>query len=190
MIETKQDLVEYIKADRSMQPYPKSLMKRLFGKEAEIVRWKTCLRKCEYHCNKRNLFHRIAYFVYLIKLRKYENKYCSEIPINVFGKGLLIWHPERIIVNPHAKIGEFCSISSGVVVAQAHEECPIIGSHVELMIDCKVLGGISVADYVRIGASALVLKDVDEPNVTLGGVPAKKISNKGAKETPVHPIHR
>lgn len=130
----------------------------------------------------------IAYLIYHAKCKKYEMKYCSEVPINVFGKGLLIWHPQRIIINQHAKVGEFCSISSGVVVAQAHEECPVIGDYVELMIDCKVLGGIRVADYVRVGAGALVLKDCDDSDVTLGGVPARKISDRGARETPVNPI--
>lgn len=189
MIKTKQDLIEYINADMSRQPYPKSLVKRLFGRSGKIVRWKVCLRKCKYHYNNRNsIRHTIAYLMYLARIRKYENKYCSEIPINVFGKGLLIWHPEIIIINENAIIGEYCSISSGVVVAQAHDEYPVIGDYVELMIDCKVLGGIRVADYVRVGAGALVLKNVNDSDVTLGGVPARKISDKGAKETPVCPV--
>ena len=67
--------------------------------------------------------------------------FCSEIPINVFGKGLLIWHPGRIIVNPESTVGDYCSLSSGVVIAQAHGRCPVVGHHVEFMIDSKVLGG-------------------------------------------------
>ena len=81
-------------------------------------------------------------------------------------------------------MGNWCSLSSGVVIAQAHNECPIIGDCVELMIDSKVLGGISVADYCRIGANALVLKSIKEPNTTWAGVPARKITNRGTRETP------
>ena len=84
--------------------------------------------------------NRLAYFVYLFMLKRYDRRFCSEIPINVFGKGLLIWHPERIIINPESKVGDYCALSSGVVIAQAHGECPTIGNHVELMIDSKVLG--------------------------------------------------
>ena len=79
-------------------------------------------------------------------------------------------------------------LSSGVVIAQAHDQCPIIGNHVELMIDSKVLGDINVADHTRVGANALVLKDISEPNTTWAGVPAHKISDRGTIETPAIPV--
>ena len=50
----------------------------------------------------------------------------SEIPINTFGKGLKIWHAERIIVNSDARVGEWCSLSSGVVIAQAHDNVQLL----------------------------------------------------------------
>ena len=53
------------------------------------------------------------------------------------------------------------------------------------MIDSKVLGGGRVADYVRIGANALVLKPIEEENTTWAGVPARKINDRGTIETPV-----
>lgn len=61
-----------------------------------------------------------------------------------------------------------------------------MGHHVEFMIDSKVffLGGGRVADYVRIGANALVLKPIEEENTTWAGVPARKINDRGAIETP------
>lgn len=52
------------------------------------------------------------------------------------------------------------------------------------MIDSKVLGGCRVADYVRIGANALVLKPIEEENTTWAGVPARKINDRGTIETP------
>lgn len=143
MIESRQDLAEYIREDRRMQPYSSSLPARLFSTNSEIVRWKTTLRKCEYHHNAKSarLFHKIAYLMCQYRLEKYNRRFCSELRINVFGKGLIIWHPERIIVNSDARVGDYCSLSSGVVIAQAHGHCPIIGNRVELMIDSKVLGG-------------------------------------------------
>lgn len=59
-----------------------------------------------------------------------------------------------------------------------------MGHHVEFMIDSKVLGGCRVADYVRIGANALVLKPIEGENTTWAGVPARKINDRGAIETP------
>ena len=111
--------------------------------------------------------------------------FCSEINPNVFGKGLIIWHPERIITNVDARVGDYCSISSGVVIAQAHDRNPRIGNNVEFMIDSKALGGITIADHVRIGANTMVIKDIVEPNTTWGGSPAHKISNKGTIDVPV-----
>lgn len=186
MINSKKTLLEYLTADRLIQPEPKNPLKRLFG--AQVVRLKTHLRKAEYHHNVGGGWHWIAYYWHLLRLKKLSSRFCSEVPINVFGKGLVIWHPERIIVNPQSKIGDYCSISSGVVIAQAHDQCPVIGAHVELMIDSKVLGGINVADHTRIGANALVLKDISEPNTTWVGVPAHKISDCGTIETPAIPV--
>ena len=177
VIKTKSDLHEYIKEDASMQPASSSILHRFFG--GKVTKMKIHLRKAEYYYNNPSLLHKILYMFHYVRLRKMASSFCSEIPINVFGKGLVIWHPERIIVNPQARVGEYCSVSSGVVIAQAHDENPVIGDHVELMIDAKVLGGISVADYVRIGAGALVIKDIEEPNTTWAGLPAKKISDKG-----------
>lgn len=183
VIRTKADLREYIEADARVQPASTNVLHRIFG--GKITKMKVHLRKAEYYHNNPNPLHKILYAFHYVRLRRMTASFCSEIPINVFGKGLVIWHPGRIIVNPHARVGEYCSISSGVVIAQAHNENPVIGDHVELMIDAKVLGGISVADYVRIGASALVLKNIDEPNTTWAGIPAKKISNQGGIDSPV-----
>ncbi|RHH03416.1 hypothetical protein [Bifidobacterium pseudocatenulatum] len=185
MIVTKSDLREYIQEDQRMQPWPSNPLKRIIGAGGAMVRWKVYLRKCDYHHNvSQNLYHKLAYVWYLFFLKKYERRFCSEIPINVFGKGLLIWHPGRIIVNPESTVGDYCSLSSGVVIAQAHGRCPVVGHHVEFMIDSKVLGGCRVADYVRIGANALVLKPIEEENTTWAGVPARKINDRGAIETP------
>lgn len=187
MIVTKSELREYIREDQRMQPWPSNPLKRIRGAGGAMVRWKVYLRKCEYHHNvSQNLYHKLAYVWYLFFLKKYERRFCSEIPINVFGKGLLIWHPERIIVNPESTVGDYRSLSSGVVIAQAHGRCPAVSHHVEFMIDSKVLGG-RVADYVRIGANALVLKPIEEENTTWAGVPARKINDRGTIETPIVP---
>jgi len=42
-------------------------------------------------------------------------------------------------------------------------------------------GKIMVANGVAIGANSVVNKSIDEPNVTVAGVPAKKVSNSGSK---------
>lgn len=41
----------------------------------------------------------------------------------------------------------------------------------------KVIGQVFVADNVAIAANAVVIRDIDEPGTTWGGIPAKKISD-------------
>ena len=184
MIQNKNDYHEYMKADLSVQPASANLLKRLFLDDS--VRIKKYLRESEYYLNvRKDLVGRIAYRYNLFRLRHLTRFYNSEIPLNVLGKGVIIWHPQRIIINGNAKVGSFCSLSSGVVIAQAHDQSPEIGDYVELMIDSKVLGGIRVADHVRIGANALVPKDIVYSDTTWGGVPAHQINSVGTVETPV-----
>ncbi|MGR4802396.1 hypothetical protein RG276_07985 [Bifidobacterium adolescentis] len=188
MINTKAELRSYIREDLRVQPLPKGVVKRLFG--GHIAKMKIHLRKAEFYFNNKDyLWNKIFYYYHLIFVKRFCKTYCSEIPINVFGKGLIIWHPERIIINPDARIGDYCSLSSGVVIAQSHNQSPSIGNYVELMIDSKVLGGIHVADHVRIGADALVLKEIKEANTTWAGIPARKINDRGTIQEPV-PIAR
>lgn len=184
MIQNKKEYFEYMQADLSVQPASDCLLKRLFSDD--VVRMKKYLRKSEYYHNvRRDFIGRVAYLYNLFRLRHLTRFYNSEIPLNVMGKGVVIWHPQRIIINGNARIGSFCSLSSGVVVAQAHDHSPVIGDYVELMIDSKVLGGVKVADHVRIGANALVLKDIDSPDTTWAGVSACQINSVGTIETPV-----
>ena len=58
MINSKKTLLEYLTADRLIQPEPKNPLKRLFG--AQVVRLKTHLRKAEYHHNVGGGWHWIA----------------------------------------------------------------------------------------------------------------------------------
>ena len=184
MIRTKEDLKEYLAADYKAQTPEKSWMKRHRNK---VFRMKVLLRKSEYHLNNQehSFYHKLMYKWYWHRCSRIQMLFCSEINPNVFGKGLIIWHPERIITNVDARVGDYCSISSGVVIAQAHDRNPRIGNNVEFMIDSKALGGITIADHVRIGANTMVIKDIVEPNTTWRGSPAHKISNKGTIDVPV-----
>lgn len=184
MIQTKQDLEEYLSADRMVQPPAKSWLRR---HRDLVFRMKVFLRKSEYHLNncKGSIYHKVMYAWYWRRCMRIQRIFCSEINPNVFGKGLIIWHPERIITNVNARVGDYCSISSGVVIAHAHNMNPIIGNYVEFMIDSKVLGGIKIADHVRLGANTMAIKDITESNTTWGGSPAYKISDKGTCDTPV-----
>jgi serine O-acetyltransferase len=56
---------------------------------------------------------------------------------------------------------------------------PTIGDNVYIGPGAKIFGKITIGNNVAIGANAVVNSDV--PSIcTFGGIPAKKISNKGS----------
>jgi serine O-acetyltransferase len=45
-----------------------------------------------------------------------------------------------------------------------------------------IVGAITIADGISIGANSYVNKSFSEPNITIAGCPAKKISNKSSED--------
>lgn len=99
----------------------------------------------------------------------------ADIPLNaVLGGGLLIPHPNGIVINPHATIGVNCLIMQGVTIGSnrnAHG-APTIGNHVDIGPGARILGPVTIGDFAVIGANAVVLIDVPPRGVALG-VPAR-----------------
>jgi serine O-acetyltransferase len=47
---------------------------------------------------------------------------------------------------------------------------------VDIGQNAQILGGIRIADHVRIGAGAVVVKDILTPGVTVVGIPGRIVS--------------
>lgn len=91
------------------------------------------------------------------------------------GGGLYIAHPIGTTLAPE-RIGDNCSVIAAVTVGMRNEHAfPIIGDRVFLGAGCRVLGDIKVGNDVRVGANAVVLKDVTA-DTSVVGVPAKPLS--------------
>ena len=75
------------------------------------------LRHVEYYQNNSGrVIFKVFMLWWLRKLRKYSHITGFQIPPNVCGKGLTIWHWGPIIINPAAKIGENCTLYPGVLI--------------------------------------------------------------------------
>jgi serine O-acetyltransferase len=99
-----------------------------------------------------------------------------------FGRGLKIYHYGSIIVNPKAKIGTNCTIHGNCCIGSKGsfpDYSPVIGNNVDIGQNAQILGGITIADGVKIGAGAVVTKSILEPTVTVVGIPAKILNIKG-----------
>ncbi|MFD2966831.1 serine O-acetyltransferase [Sphingobacterium bambusae] len=98
------------------------------------------------------------------------------IPAGCFGSGLKIYHYGSILINPKTRIGKNCNIHGNCCLGSKGiypDDSPVIGDNVDIGQGAQVLGGITIADGVKIGAGAIVTKSILEPNVTVVGIPAR-----------------
>ncbi len=99
----------------------------------------------------------------------------ADIPLGSrIGGGLLIPHPNGIVLHPEAEIGPNCLIFQQVTIGMGKGGVPRIGGHVDIGAGAKVIGRVTVGDHALIGANAVVLTDVP-PHATAVGNPARII---------------
>lgn len=179
MIQTIKDLLFYLNSDKFSLGIQRPLPK-LFGDE--IWKFQRSLRRLEYYCNNRptcyclEILERYRYHCLSIKLG-------FSIPINIFGPGLAIVHYGTIVVSDGAKIGANCRIHEGVTIGATNgsNEAAIIGDNVFIGSGAKIIGKVRISDNVAIAANAVVVNDViSENGCTVGGIPAKVISNNSS----------
>lgn len=131
------------------------------------------------------IFHRIGHFLYkhklyfLARLVSQISRFLTGIEIHPgakIGRRLFIDHGMGIVIGETATIGNDCIIYHGVTLGgtgkDKNKRHPDIGNNVIIGCGSKILGPIKINDNVKIGANAVVLKDVDAGE-TVVGVPAK-----------------
>lgn len=85
----------------------------------------------------------------------------ADIPINSsIGGGLLLPHPNGVVIHPNARIGVNCLIFQQVTIGATQHGVPTIGGHVDIGAGAKLIGPITVGDHARIGANAVVRENV------------------------------
>lgn len=99
----------------------------------------------------------------------------AEIPLGTnIGGGLIILHPNGIVIHPEAVVGPNCLIFQQVTLGVTNGGAPKIGGHVDVGAGAKILGDVTIGDHAKIGANAVVLDDVPA-YATAAGVPARII---------------
>ena len=180
MIENKKDYKEYIRLD-ALASRRENIKPSILGDE--VWKYQYLMRRREYEANCLRGVKRLLLLPLIIvdkfRLHRLSLLLNFTIPLNSIGPGFSIAHPGTIVINPDARIGKNCRIQTGVTIGSTNgsEKAPIIGDNVFLGDGCKLIGNITIADDVAIGANAVVVKSINEPGTTWGGVPAKKISD-------------
>ena len=181
MIKSKEDYKYYLQCDKKALRLDD---KKIFIPYVHTIYfYQRLMRRTEYYlnCKKGPLGKIYSLFLKMLYLRK-SQKLGFSIGLNVFGPGLSLVHYGQIVVNENVVAGRNCRIHEGVTIGatNGNPKAPVLGDNVFIASGAKVIGNIRIADNVAIGANAVVVKDVLEPGVTVGGVPARKISNHGS----------
>lgn len=99
----------------------------------------------------------------------------ADIPLNCkLGGGLLLPHPNGIVIHPDADIGPNCLLFQQVTIGDAAGGVPTLEGHVDVGAGAKIIGRVTVGKHTKIGANAVVVTDVPS-GATAVGVPARII---------------
>ena len=91
------------------------------------------------------------------------------VPLNLqVGGGLMLPHPQGIVINHAAVIGPNCLIFHQVTIGSNGRGVPVIGGHVDIGAGARIIGPVRVGDHARIGANAVVTRDVPAGAVVVG----------------------
>lgn len=103
----------------------------------------------------------------------------ADIPLRCnIGGGLLLPHPNGIVIHPEAHIGPNCLIFQQVTLGiRGRDGAPVVGGHVDIGAGAKVLGAVRLGDHARIGANAVVLHDVPA-GADAVGIPARILNKR------------
>lgn len=140
-------------------------------------------------------WHRYANFLYRIKLKLLARitsqfaKFLTGIEIHPAAKiagGVFIDHGTGVVIGETAEIEEGVVIYQGVTLGGTGKETgkrhPTVKRGCVISAGAKVLGGFTVGEYAKIGAGAVVLKEVP-PYATVVGVPGRVVRINGEKIT-------
>lgn len=137
--------------------------------------------------------HRIAHWFYkknfttIARFISQISRFFTGIEIHPgakIGKRFFIDHGMGVVIGETCEIGDDVVIYQGVTLGGTGKEQgkrhPTIGSNVVIASGAKVLGSFTVGDNSRIGANAVVLKEVP-PNSTVVGIPGRVVKQDGVR---------
>ncbi|MDI9413563.1 MAG: serine O-acetyltransferase [Bacillota bacterium] len=138
------------------------------------------------------IYHRVAHKQYkkgrilLARLISQRARKVTGIEIHpgaILGENLFIDHGMGVVIGETAEVGNNVTIFHGVTLGGIggnpdEKRHPTVEDNVIIGTGAKVLGPITIGKGAKIGANAVVLKDV-RPHTTVVGIPAKEVENKG-----------
>lgn len=141
-------------------------------------------------------FHRICHFLWMIKLKllaRFLSNFSRILtsieihPAASIGEGFFIDHGAGLVIGETSKIGKNVTIYQQATLGGISPSIdsasqrnlkrhPTVGDNVIIGSGAQILGPIYIGNDSRIGANAVVLRDVPD-NMTYVGVPARKLES-------------
>jgi serine O-acetyltransferase len=148
-------------------------------------------------------FHKVAHFFYLAKFHllariiSQTSRFFTGIEIHPkakIGKNLFIDHGMGVVIGETSEIGDNVTIYHMVTLggiapsidSNSQREVkrhPTLKDNVVVGSGAQILGPVTIGENSKIGANAVVTKDV-EPNAIMVGIPAKNIGVADKKFKP------
>jgi len=134
-----------------------------------------------------NFFFRI-HFKLLARIISQQAKFFTGIEIHPAAKiagGIFIDHGAGVVIGETAVVEKGCVIYQCVTLGgtgkdKGAKRHPTVRQGCIISSGAKVLGGITVGEFSKIGAGAVVLKDVP-PHATVVGIPGRIVRINGEK---------
>ena len=97
-----------------------------------------------------------------------------------FGPGLIILHSNGIVINSNVRAGSNLTLEHQVTIGAEKGLSPILGDNVFIGAGAKIIGAVYVGSDVKIGANAVVTRDLPD-GATAVGIPAKIVRIYGKR---------
>jgi serine O-acetyltransferase len=136
------------------------------------------------------LFHRVAHRLWRLRLRflarlsSHINRALTGIEIHpgaVIGRRFFVDHGMGVVIGETTEIGDDVTLYQGVTLGgtslEKKKRHPTIGDRVVVGAGAKVLGALTVGNDARVGAGAVVVKDVP-PGATVVGLAGRVLDGR------------
>jgi serine O-acetyltransferase len=134
--------------------------------------------------------HRMAHWLHLRRvpvvprLLSHLGRFLTGIEIHpgaTIGRRCFIDHGMGVVIGETAQVGDDVLLYQGVTLGGTGKERgkrhPTLGNQVIVGVGAQILGAIVIGDGAKVGAGAVVLKDVP-PHCTVVGVPGRVVAHQ------------
>lgn len=148
----------------------------------QIWKWQKLSRYTDYYKyridNNPSIIEKILYIYYIRKRNLLGERLGLEVNTINISRGLLIYHSVGNTIGGY--IGENCHLHGNNCIGNGGADNPLqptLGKNVVLGVGAKIIGGVHIADDVKVAAGAVVVNDVLESGCVVAGIPAKIVKH-------------